>query len=334
MARRAPRFHGFVGHRKVLAPLRREQEGAKARGEPLLHLMITGPSGVGKTELTRALAQESESRLVRVMGYAHRDVLLKKLHSLEPGDFLLIDEAHAMKLPEQEMLFEVIDRGKAPRPGTGLPAKKGAAAKATAGKGGKGKSKSRRLPPFTLVLATDRPSHLVNALQKRMTTRLDLTPYPLKEMKEIVEIIAAKEQVLLSPQAARQVARVSHGLPRRAKQLVQKLRLFARSDEKVSVGDVHEFLRAHGIDRDGLGPREQRYLRFLKGLGKASLDTLAQYLGTDRDDVLLQVEPPLVRKKLVVITASGRRLTEKGKERVAGMKRRKPPVEEPDEPSE
>lgn len=322
MGRRAYRFHDFVGHRKLLAPIRRELEGAMARAEPMPHMMLTGPSGVGKTELTRALAKESEKRLLRIMGYANRNVMLKKLHSLQEGDYFLIDEAHALKPAEQELLFEVIDWRRAPS----LVKTKRKGRTSGAGKGPvkEPKVKKKRLPPFTLVLATDRPSCLLNALQKRIPTRVHLTPYRLKEMKEIVELIAAQERVLLSPQAAERLAEASHGLPRRAKHLLVKLRLFAKVERpKLSVNDVARFLRAHGIDRDGLGPKERNYLRFLRNVGRASLETLAQYLGTDRDDVLLQVEPPLVRKKLVVVSSSGRRLTDLGRKRAARKQRRR-----------
>jgi Holliday junction DNA helicase RuvB len=322
MGRRAPKFHGFVGHRKLLAPIRRELDGAKARAEPMPHMMLTGPSGVGKTELTKALTKESEKRLVRVMGYARRDVLLKKLHALQQGDFLFIDEAHGLASDLQDLLLEVIDRRRAPYPGKAK--QKGRAGGAGKGPAKDAKVKKKRLPPFTLVLATDRPSHLENALQKRIPTRLHLTPYPLNEMKEIVELIAAKERVLLSPQAARRVAVASFGLPRRAKHLLVKLRLFARAERpQIGVPDVAEFLRAHGIDRDGLGPKERKYLRFLQKAGKASLTTLAQFLGTDDEDVRLQVEPPLFRKGLIDISSSGRRLTDRGRKRAAMMKRRR-----------
>ncbi len=306
MARPAPRFHKFIGHKDLLDPIRRELAGAMARGEPMTHLLLTGPSGIGKTCLGEALAEESGTRLRRVMGYAPRKLLIKKLLTLKPGDFLLIDEAHALKPLEQELLFEAIDRLRVPPPETKAP--KGA--QKQTGK----KAKVRRLKPFTLVLATDRPGYLLGALKKRCPTRLHLTPYVLKEMKEIVATIASELEVLLSPQATRRLARVCHGLPRQAKHLLTKLRLFFTTEgRKISVGNVEEFLRAFHIDAHGLGPVEHRYLRFLRKNGRASLETLAQYLGTDRDEVLLQLEPILVRKGLVDISSSGRRLTPKGR---------------------
>jgi Holliday junction resolvasome RuvABC ATP-dependent DNA helicase subunit len=215
----------------------------------------------------------------------------------------------------------VIDRRRAPPPKAGQDSKPGKSAGKGAAK--KAKLKKRRLPGFTLVLATDRPKPLVNALQKRIPTRLHLSPYPLEEMKAIVKLIATEEKVLLSPHAARRLARASQGLPRRAKHLLVLLRLYTpKARPQIGTPDVARFLRDHGIDRDGLGPKEQKYLSFLKAGGKASLDTLALYLGTDREDVQFQVEPILVRMKLVDISPSGRQLTPEGRRRVAQAVRR------------
>jgi holliday junction DNA helicase RuvB len=301
MGRPAKRFHGFIGHKRAIDPIRRELAGAIARGEPTLHVLLTGVSGVGKTRLAEALAEERGTRLLRVMGYAPREVLTRKLLALKPCDFLLIDEGHGLKASEQELLFEAIDHQRLKKPSS---------------KGSKGKQmtpKTRHLEPFTLVLATDRPGQLLNPLKKRFPTKLHLTPYPSKEMKEIVAVVAAESEILLTPQATSRLAMACHGLPRKATHFLQKLRLFYPPQPRdISIKQVERFLRAFHIDEHGFGPEERKYLRFLRRNGKASLETLAQYMGTDRDEVLRQIEPTLVRKGLVSVASSGRRLTAKG----------------------
>src|SRR5437016_6268044 len=112
MARPAPRFHDFIGHAKIVAQLRRELAGSMARGEPMPHALFTGTSGVGKTQLARALASERGAKLVRIMGTVSLEELIAKLKRLCDGDFLFIDESHNLKPLLQELLFEVIDRHK------------------------------------------------------------------------------------------------------------------------------------------------------------------------------------------------------------------------------
>src|SRR5262249_33915633 len=112
MARPAPRFHKFIGHAKIVAQLRRELTGSMARGEPMPHALFTGTSGVGKTQLARALAAERGAKLVRVLGTVCQQELIRKLKRLRDGDFLFVDEAHNLKHPLQELLYEVIDRRK------------------------------------------------------------------------------------------------------------------------------------------------------------------------------------------------------------------------------
>jgi Holliday junction DNA helicase RuvB len=153
-------------------------------------------------------------------------------------------------------------------------------------------------------------------LRKRIPTQIHLRPYCLAEMREIVALLATRQKVLLTAQATGLLAKVSHGLPRRAKHLLMQLKVYAPlKPAEVGLPAVREFLKAHRVDRWGLGPTERRYLRVLAKAGRASLETLAAYLGTDRDDVLRQIEPVLLSQHMIDIGPSGRKLTTRGMQR-------------------
>jgi Holliday junction DNA helicase RuvB len=298
-----PRFGDFVGQGKTVSFLRRQLDGALARGEAFPHTLFIGPSGTGKTLLARSLATEFGSRLVEAMGYEDRNSLIKKMLLLNVGDFLFIDEAHRLGPLQQELFYLAIDLGSVPN----APGQR----EATDG-GGDGRV---TLKPWTLVLATDQPGSLLDALRKRMIIEIALPYYSAAEMKEIVENVAMQLSLLVSPQAARKIAEIANGLPRRAKQLLQNLRLFHPHAEKGQVGqkELQEFLTAAGYDARGLTTLEQRYMELIPPSGGASLESLALTLGVDTNYVRREIEAPLVRRALVRITPLGRQLTERGR---------------------
>jgi Holliday junction DNA helicase RuvB len=304
MSRPAPRFHDFIGQKAVVDLLRRTLGGAQARNEPFPHTCFHGTSGAGKTLLTRALASEMGINVIESMGYDGRATLTDKLARLDCNDFLLIDECHGLGPGEQELLCEAIDHGSIP-PLEPKPA---------AGQADSGSRVS--LPPWTLVLATDQPGRLLNALHKRIDFQVTLTYYNLGELKEIVEAMAVPANLLLSPQAAKLLAEASSGLPRRAKQHLQLLRLYYPRSESQQLGilEVREYLDAHGFDQTGLTRQECRYLEGVARLGASSLESIAQALGSDPTFVRRQIEPVLSRRGLVRITPSGRQLTDAGRE--------------------
>jgi len=238
---------------------------------------------------------------VQAMGYDNRKELARKLCLLNKGDFLLLDECHRLGPLEQELLTEAIDQQSIPQLAPGD-------SQETTG------GDRVSLQPWTLILATDQPGHLLASLCKRMDIEVPLHLYPLRDMKEIVETLATNMNLLLSPQAARLVAEVSAGLPRQAKHYLRNLRLFFADSESRQLGvkDVHDFLEASGVDSSGLGPLERRYLNELRQCGTASLETLALLVGVDTVYLKRRVEANLVRRGLVQILPTGRRLTPLG----------------------
>jgi Holliday junction DNA helicase RuvB len=307
MPRPAPRFRDFIGQKQRVDFVRRQLAGAQVSNEPFPHSLFRGPSGVGKSLLARALAAEMGTDTIEAMGYDDRSVLGEKLGRLRNHDILLVDEAHRLGYSEQELLNEAIDDNSIPAPAPG-PADGRVA-----------------LPPWTLVLATDQPGRLLDALFKRVVLEVQLDYYPLDELKEIVAAMAGqpKINILLTAQAAKLVARVSGGLPRQAKQHLQMLRNFYPDAEsrEIGVAEVRGYLDARGFDEEGLSPSECRYLEVLARLGASSLESIALALGCDQRFVRREIESPLVRRGLVRIASSGRQLTAAGREWVG---RRKP----------
>jgi Holliday junction DNA helicase RuvB len=302
MPRPLPKFRDFIGQTPMVAYLRRALAGVQTRHEPFPHALFLGPSGVGKTMLARALAAEFGTALIETRGYEDRATLAQKLAGMAAHDFFFIDECHRLRPPEQELLCEVIDCDSIPTPDRKRP--------------GQGPAEQARTPlkPWTLVLATDQPGLLLDALSKRIVVEVPLTYYSPPEMKEIVEAMATEASLLISPQAARLIADVAGGLPRRANQLLKNLRLFHPNAEAQQLGlsEIRSFLDAAGVDVVGLNRSERRYLEVVTELGGASVESIALALGTDVDFVRRRVEPNLVRRRLVKISSAGRQLTPLG----------------------
>jgi Holliday junction DNA helicase RuvB len=306
MPRRVSAFHDFVGQKELVDQLRRQAAGAQALKQSFPHTLILGSSGLGKTRLARATAAEYGTEVIETMGDLSKAELVNRLVALNENDFLFIDEAHALKNPMQELLYGAIDHCQVPRvPGT---------------KAANGSLQDLETPveirPFTLILATDQPSRILNALQKRMALKVPINYYAVEELKEIVERVAKRMDLHLTAQAAHLLAKVSAGVPRRVEHHLQNLQRH-HSDarqEQIGVPQVREFLAAFDIDDKGLGAQERAYLNFLRNVEAASLESLAIRLGVDSEYVRRQIEPLLLREHLVAIGSSGRRLTQAGEE--------------------
>lgn len=313
MPRRPPRFRSFVGQRRWVTYLHRQLEGALSRGEPFPHTLFVGPSGVGKTLLAGELAREYGTNFTVAMGYTPPDDLARKFTQQKKGDFVLIDECHNLKPTAQELLYQVIDDHRIP-------------CQTSSEDEQETKDDERmEIAPSTIILATDQPGLLLNALRKRISVRVTLDRYSIAEMKEIVEQLATNLSLLLSPQAAKQIAGICGGIPRRAKHHLENLRRFHSDAESRQIGQtqLREFLRASRIDSLGLGPEHREFLAILDDDDFASLESLSLRIGIDKRYLQAEVEEPLVRLGFVTIGPKGRTLTEKGQDHVQRHCKRK-----------
>jgi Holliday junction DNA helicase RuvB len=303
MPRPLPNFNGFVGQDDAVRIVTRQLVGAKARTQPFPHAQFFGPSGVGKTFLAMAIAKEFGTNLIIASGYDKTEDILSNLQKLNVCDFLLVDEAHNMLPRTQEALYSVIDSQCLPEWAGGTSHTPAGAAAA-----------SRKINPSTIILATDQPCLLLNAMRKRIALSVELLLYSPQEMKEIVDILASQMDLLLTGQASYKIATLSRGLPRQAKQHLQKLRFHFPDavQPKIGVAELDDYLRTFGIDDKGLTPLDRAYMSSLQVFGTASIETLAGSLVRSVDWLKQEVESYLLRLHFIKIGARGRQLTNIG----------------------
>lgn len=302
MPRQPPKFRKFVGQKKKVDHLRRLLDGALARGEPFPHTMFVGPSGVGKTLLAEELAGEYGTGYTEVTGYISGEELAEKFTEQKTGDFVFFDECHNLKPTVQELLYQVIDDRK-------ILCQKSAENEEDAN----GKE-FRDVADCTIILATNLPGNLLDALTKRIPVTVRLGHYTKAELKEIVKQLATNINLLVSPHVASQIAAISLGIPRRAKHHLERLRYFfpqAESDQ-IGITKLNEYMRSAEMNQRGLERAHRTYLYVLYRDGSASLESLALRLATDKRHLRCEIEQPLVRLGLVTIGPKGRTLTKQG----------------------
>ena len=291
-------FDGFVGQRKVRERLMLAVEAAKARGEPLDHVLFSGPPGLGKTTLSYILGEAMGVRVKTTSG----PVLTKPgdlaglLTSLEPGDIVFIDEIHRTAKTVEEYLYSAMEDF---------------AIDIMLDQGPNARSVRLDLPRFTLVGATTRIGLIAAPLRARfgLVNRLDC--YEPHELAEIVRRSAAKLNVDIDDDGALEIARRSRGTPRIANNLLRRVRDYAqvRSGNFIT-GDVAKTsLGLLEIDPNGLDEMDIRILETVCvkfGGGPVGLSTIAVSVGEEPDTVEEAYEPFLIMEGYLERTPKGR----------------------------
>jgi Holliday junction DNA helicase RuvB len=298
---RPQRFDDFVGQRAAVESLQVSVEAARQRGDPLDHVLLYGPPGVGKTSLATILANEMAAQVVPTSGPAlERGAdLMGIVTNLAVRDVLFIDEIHRLPRIVEELLY---------------PAMEDFAVNFVIDKGLHARTLKYALQPFTLVAATTRPGMLSAPLRERFGIFHHLDFYSEAELARIVARSAAILGAGVDAGGAEEIARRARGTPRIANRLLRRVRDYAqvKSDGAITRESARAALDREGVDARGLDRLDRRFLTAVieqYGGGPVGLEAVAATINDEAETLAEMVEPYLLKIGFIVRSPNGRRAT-------------------------
>jgi holliday junction DNA helicase RuvB len=305
----------YINQDTVKGQLRILIEAAKGRGEPLDHVALHGPPGVGKTSLANVIAHELGVPIRITSGPAIERAgdLAAILTNLQPGEVLFIDEIHRLPRLVEEVLYPAMDVYQLD---------------IVIGKGPGARTLRLPLPRFTLVGATTRIGGLSSPLRDRFGAMYKLDHFDAESLERVVQRSARILEIEIEPAAAREIARRSRGTPRIANRWLKRVRDFAqvRHDGRVTLAVAREALVMLEVDDKGLDATDRRLLTAIIDRfsgGPVGLETLAAALSEDTETIEDVYEPYLMQEGYLMRTPRGRVVTEHAYRHVG----RTPPAE-------
>ncbi len=298
---RPQRLAEFIGQPEVVENLRIGIQAATARREPIEHLLLSGPPGVGKTTLAHILAQEMGAKITATSGPAIERAgdLIGILTNLGSGDILFIDEIHRLSKVVEEFLY---------------PAMENFQIDFVIDKGPYAKTIKFNLKRFTLIGATTRVGLLSGPLRGRFGLAYHLGFYGPADLVKIVRRSAALLGVEVEAEASLEIAARARGTPRVANRLLRRVRDYAqvKADGRVTQTVTGEALQGQGIDTAGLDELDRRVLRAIVEIydgGPVGVESLAATLNEELDTIVDVVEPYLLQAGFLKRTPRGRQAT-------------------------
>lgn len=302
----------YIGQTDVKENIQVFVSAAKMRDEPLDHVLLYGPPGLGKTTLAFIIAHELGTRIKTASGPSIEKSgdLAAILSSLEPGDVLFIDEIHRMPRYIEEILY---------------PAMEDFSLDIIVGSEGNSRNIKIDLPPFTLVGATTRAGDLSAPLRDRFGIISKLQFYTIEELKEIIKRTARVLSVEITDDAAYELATRSRGTPRIANRLFKRVRDFAlvKGNGVINIDITNEALNRLKVDKIGLDNTDHELLLAIINKyngGPVGIEAISSTIGEEVTTIEDVIEPYLLQMGLLKRTARGRVATDKAYE-LLGIKK-------------
>ncbi|MFH1458488.1 MAG: Holliday junction branch migration DNA helicase RuvB [Candidatus Omnitrophota bacterium] len=298
---RPKKLSEFVGHKEIVDNLKITIQAAKQRKEPLEHVLLSGPPGLGKTSMAHIVAHEMNTKITATSGPAIERAgdLIGILTNLEKGDILFIDEIHRLSKVVEEFLY---------------PAMESFQIDFVIDKGPYAKTIKFNLKPFTLVGATTRSGLLAAPLRGRFGIFYNLDFYKIEDLAKIIKHSARILSMDIEEEAASEIARRSRGTPRVANRLLRRIRDYAQVAKisRVSKDVAAKTLDELGIDKAGLDDLDRKVLKLILESysgGPVGVEALAASLNEEVDTITDTVEPYLLKAGYLKRTSRGRLAT-------------------------
>lgn len=298
---RPSKISEFIGQNHLKENLQIALDAAKKRNEPLEHVLLSGPPGLGKTTLAHIIAREMGAKIMATSGPAIERAgdLIGILTNLEDGDVLFIDEIHRLSKVVEEFVYPAMEDYKIDF---------------IVDKGPYAKTIKFSLKRFTLIGATTRQGLLSSPLRDRFGVSFHLEFYEPAELMEIVRRSASLLSIGIDDDAAHELARRSRGTPRVANKLLRRVRDYAqvKAHEKITLDTVQKALSGHGIDTRGLDGLDRRVLKAIIDTydgGPVGIESLSASLNEEVDTLVDVVEPFLLKIGFLKRTSRGREAT-------------------------
>jgi Holliday junction DNA helicase RuvB len=308
---RPDRLGDYVGQRRLIEKLSITLEAVKQRGEPMEHVLLHGPPGLGKTTLAHIIASEMNSHVAITSGPAlNRPTdLVGTLTKLQEGDVLFIDEIHRLSPVVEEYIYPAMEDFKID---------------ITVDQGMHAKTLTMPLKPFCLIGATTRAGLLSGPMRSRFGISHSLDFYTGEELLEVLERSAGILGIASTEDRRSALERIAHrsrGTPRVANRLLRRVRDYAqvKADGQLTPALVDDALELEGVDALGLDELDRRYLKIMGEVydgGPVGLEAVAATMGEDAGTLEELVEPYLLQIGFLARTRKGRQLTRPGAEHV------------------
>ena len=302
MTLRPSLFSEFTGQAKVKERLEIAVEAAKGRGEPLDHILLNGPPGLGKTTLANIISKAMGANLKCTSGPTIEKAadLAGLLTNLEEGDVLFIDEIHRLQKTIEEYLYPAMEDFKLD---------------IIIDQGPNARSVRLNLPRFTLIGATTRSGLLSAPLLTRFPVRERVDYYTAEQLQKIVIRSARLLNIEMEPEGGMEIARRSRGTPRIANNLLKRVRDYAqvRADGRITRELADKAMALLEIDQHGLDEMDKRILEAITlkfGGGPVGVNSLAVAVGEEPDTIEEVYEPYLIMEGYINRTPQGRIVTE------------------------
>ncbi|MGA3065505.1 MAG: Holliday junction branch migration DNA helicase RuvB [Tepidisphaeraceae bacterium] len=298
---RPENFSQYIGQDALIRRLKIAVDAAKGRGEPIEHVLLHGPPGLGKTTLAHVIAHEMNAEVHVTNGPALTKGadLVGILTKLNAGDVLFIDEIHRLPAIVEEYLYPAMEDFKVD---------------ITLDSGMHARTITMPLAPFTLIGATTRIGLLSGPMRSRFGIANHIEFYTPQSLHEILRHNSKLLKLEAEDAALAELSGRSRGTPRIANRLLRRVRDYAavEAESRLTLGVTKLALDLEGIDDRGLDEQDRNYLKTLINVydgGPAGVEALAASLGEEVDTLVDVVEPYLLQNNFVLRTRQGRRAT-------------------------